>query len=70
MMFLQNVAPLSGVVGPLSPDVASFPADLGEERRDLSTYFRRSSFISIICACWDSCSACCDSYSTNNLSTA
>jgi hypothetical protein len=70
MMLLQNVAPLPGVVGPLSPDVASFPADLGEDRRDLMTYFRRSSLISIICACCDSCSACCDSYSTNNLSTA
>jgi hypothetical protein len=39
-MLLQNVAHLPGVVVPLSRDVASIPADLGEDRRDLMTYFR------------------------------
>jgi hypothetical protein len=53
---------LPGVVGYLSPDVASIPADVGNVRR-VATYLRRRSLISIICAC-------CDSYRVKSLSTA
>jgi hypothetical protein len=61
-MLLLNVMHLPGVVGHLSPDVASIPADVGKDRR-VVTYLRRRSLISIICAC-------CESYRTNSLSTA
>jgi hypothetical protein len=48
------VVDLSGVVGHLSLDVASIPADVGPIRWEVVTYLRRRSLISIICTCCDS----------------
>jgi hypothetical protein len=62
-LLLREVLGLPGVVGHLSLDVASIPADVGTVRREVVTYLRRRSLISIICTC-------CDSYRVKSLSTA
>jgi uncharacterized membrane protein YgcG len=60
---MRDVVDLPGVVRLLSPDLASIPANMGPNRREVLTYLRRRSLIVIICTC-------CDWYRVKRLSTA
>jgi hypothetical protein len=60
---LRDVVDLPRVVGYLLPDLASIPADVRPIRREVLTYLRRRSLISITCMC-------CDLYRVKSLLTA